>query len=365
MDLIAAASRDEVAAAVAAARAGGRRLLAVGGRTHLDKGNPSPVDAELELAGLDRLVDYQPAEMIAVVEAGMGCGRLDRILAEQGQEWPVDAPERATVGGVIAAAASSPRRLAVGPVRDLVLEVELITGGGRRVRAGGRTVKNVSGYDLCRLVTGSIGTLGVIVQAALKLRPRPRARRTILVSGGLDRAAALLRAVPLVTAALVTPAGVELRLEGWSEDVEEQTRLAVDLLGAEARPRDDAPFPGGRALWDAPVVVEAAVAPSRLPALVEAAGNLARARRDRSDGGGGPGWAALAGVGTCWIGLDDAGEPLKRLRTMVAELGGIAPVVRGPGGLGAAPQAPAVQRRLKRAFDPDGVLAPGRFWGGL
>jgi glycolate oxidase FAD binding subunit len=369
VDLIAPASRDEVAGAVAAARAEGRRLLAVGGRTHLDKGNPSQVDAELELTGLDRLVDYHPAEMIVVVEAGMRCGRLDRLLAEQGQEWPVDAPERATVGGVIAAAASSPRRLKVGPVRDLVLEVELVTGDGRRVRAGGRTVKNVSGYDLCRLVTGSLGTLGVIVQAALKLRPRPRARRTIIGAGGLGRADELLRAVPLVTAALVTPAGLELRLEGWPTDVEEQTRRTVELLGAEARVLDDAPFPAERAAWDAPVVVEAAVAPSRLPALVNAAGAPGVAARVQA--GPAPtsahrwGWAALAGVGICWIGLDDAGEPLERLRAVVAELGGIAPVVRDPGGLGAAPQAPAVQVRLKRAFDPAGVLAPGRFWGGL
>jgi glycolate oxidase FAD binding subunit len=355
VDLIAPGSREEVADAVAAARVDRRRLLPVGGRAHLDKGNPSPVDAELVLTGLGRLVDHQPAEMLAGVEAGMRCGRLDRLLAEHGQEWPVDAPEQATVGGVIAAAASSPRRLAVGPVRDLVLEVELVTGDGRRVRAGGRTVKNVSGYDLCRLVTGSLGTLGVIVQAALKLRPRPRARRTIAAAGGLDRAAELLRTVPLVTAALVTPAGVELRLEGWPDDVEEQTRRALDLLGAGATVRDGLPFSAERTVWAAPVVVEAAVPPSRLPALVEAAEALA----------GRPGWAALAGVGTCWIGLDGAGEPLERLRAAVAGLGGIAPVVRGPGGLGAPPQAPAVQERLKRAFDPDGVLAPGRFWGGL
>ncbi len=366
MDLIVPGSRDEVAEALAAARASRRRLLPAGGRTHLDKGNPSPVDAELELTALDRLVDYHPAEMIAVVEAGMRCGQLDRLVAGHGQEWPVDAPAGATVGGVIAAAASSPRRLAVGPVRDLVLEVELVTGAGRRVRAGGRTVKNVSGYDLCRLVTGSLGTLGVLVQVAVKLRPRPRARRTVLGRGGLDRAAALLSGVPLVTAVLVTPAGIELRLEGWPEDVDEQTGRALELLGGEAEVRDGVPFPLGRPLAAAPVVVEAAVAPSRLPELVEAA--TARGGpggRDGRDGRGGPAWAALAGVGICWVGLDGPGERLDALRERVAELGGIAPVVRGHGGLGAAPPALAVQRRLKQAFDPAGVLAPGRFWGGL
>jgi glycolate oxidase FAD binding subunit len=359
VDLIAPRSRDEVVEALAAARAGWRRLLAVGGRRHLDKGNPSEVDAELELTALDGLVDYHPAEMVAVVQAGMRCGRLDESLAEHGQEWPVDAPAGATVGGVIAAAASSPRRLSVGPVRDLVLEVELVTGAGRQVRAGGRTVKNVSGYDLCRLVTGSLGTLGVLTQVAIKLRPRPRARHTLLAPGGLQVAAELLAAVPLVTAVLVTPSRTELRLEGWPEDLEEQARLARGVLGGDAEVREDAAFPLERPWSAAPVVVEAAVAPARLPALVEAV------RAETGGASPAPPWGALAGVGICWVGLPGPGPELAALRRRAAELGGIAPVVRGPGGLGTAPPAPAVHRRLKDAFDPAGILAPGRFWGGL
>jgi glycolate oxidase FAD binding subunit len=375
VDLIAPRSRGEVEAALATARDGGRPLLVVGGRTHLDKGNPSPVEAELDLTGLDRVVEHHPAEMLVVVEAGIRCGSLDLLLAEHGQEWPVDAPAGATVGGVIASAASSPRRLRVGPVRDLVLELELLTGGGRWVRAGGRTVKNVSGYDLCRLMTGSLGTLGVIVQAALKLRPRPKARHTIVAAGGLERAAEVLRAVPRAGVALVTPAGIALRLEGWPEDVDEETRRAVELLGNDASTMDDAPFPPALGLWSAPVVVEVAVAPSKLPAVVDEVTGAVGATRTGDTGGTGAApsadaqgvaaWAALAGVGICWVGLEDSGDALERLRGAVAALGGIAPVVRGPGGLGAAPQAPVVQRRLKQAFDPAGVLAPGRFWGGL
>ena len=385
MDLITPRSREGVEAALAKARDGKRPLLVVGGRTHLDKGNPSLVEAELDMTGLDRLIEHHPAEMLAVVEAGMRCGRLDQLLAEHGQEWPVDAPPDATVGGVIAAGASSPRRLRVGPVRDLVLEVELLTGGGRWVRAGGRTVKNVSGYDLCRLLTGSLGTLGVIVQAALKLRPRPRARRTIVAKGDLACAAELLRAVPRASAALVTPTGIELRLEGWPEDVEEETRRAVELLGGDVvTGMDDRPFPPALSLWSAPVVAEVAVAPSKLPPVVQAvapvdgtagpdvttgadvtAGTDATADADSPTGAWRTRWAALTGVGICWVGLNDSEEALDRLREAVAELGGIAPVVRGPGGLGAPPQAPIVQQRLKYAFDPVGVLAPGRFWGGL
>ncbi len=357
LPLLAPRSVEEVAGVLAEARGAGRRLLVVGGRTHLDKGNPSPVDAELSVAALDRLVEWNPAEMLAVVGAGMPCGRLDELLAEHGQEWPVDAPAAATVGGVIAAAASSPRRLRVGPVRDLVLEVELVSGAGRRIRAGGRTVKNVSGYDLCRLVTGSLGTLGVLTQVALKLRPRPAARRTVRAAsrnGLFATAATLLAAVPRPTALLVTPIGIELRLEGWPADLEEQTALAIQTLGGSGKVElhDEEPFPLARPWEAAPVVVEAAVAPSRLQAVVEAAADAEML-----------GWGALAGVGICWVGLPDGGA-LATLRERIQALDGIAPVVRGPGGgLGAAAPAPAVHRRLKRAFDPDGILAPGRFWG--
>ncbi|HEX6673552.1 MAG TPA: FAD-binding protein [Actinomycetes bacterium] len=349
MDLIAPASRAELAAALRDASRRGRRLLVVGGRTHLAKGNPTQVDAGLTVTAMDRLVDYAPAEMVAVVEAGMTCEALDATLAEHGQEWPVDAPAGATVGGVVAAAASSPRRLRVGPVRDSVLEVELVTGDGREVRGGARTVKNVSGYDLPRLVTGSLGCLGVIAQVALKLRPRPRARRSLLAGGGLDAAAALLAAVPLPTAVLATGDRVELRLEGWPEDVAAQTELARAAVGA-VEARDDAPFPSLRPWQGRPVVAEAAVPPSRLPRLVAAAGDA---------------WGALAGVGVCWAGLPAGGAALAALRRRAAELGGTAPVVHGPGGLGAAAPAPAIHRRLKQAFDPAGILAPGRFWGEL
>jgi glycolate oxidase FAD binding subunit len=349
--VVAPASRAEVVDALRRAGAEGRRLLPVGGGTHLAKGNPTEVDAALALGRMQRVVEYEPAEMLAVVEAGCRFGELDALLAGHGQEWPVDAPPQATVGGIVAAGISSPRRLRVGPVRDTVLEVEAVTGDGRPLRAGGRTVKNVSGFDLCRLFTGSLGTLAVITQVALKLRPRPPARRTVTAPGGLDVAARLLDGVPLPAAVLATPHAVELRLEGWPDDVAEQTRLAAALLGDHAV-HDDAMFPVKRP-WEAePVVAEVAVAPSRLREVVRAVGQAP--------------WGALLGVGTCWVGLrqaDAQGEDaLAALRARVAELGGIAPVVKGPGGLGAGAPAPEIHRRLKAALDPAGVLAPGRFW---
>jgi glycolate dehydrogenase FAD-binding subunit len=344
VDLIHPTSKADVVEAVRDANATARRLLVVGGRRHLDKGNRAEVDAELWTTQLDRLVAYEPAEMIAVVEAGMRIGELERILAEGGQEWPSDAPNDATVGGVIASGASSPRRLKVGALRDTVLEAEIVTGDGRLVRSGARTVKNVTGYDLHKLVAGSLGTLGVIVQVALKVRPLPHARRTLRFEGDLALARELVDAVHGSTSVLATPGAVQLRLEGWPEEVEEQTAIARRI--ATATVADDGPFPSDRP-WEAmPVVAEAAVPPSRLDATIV-----------------GDAWGALAGVGLAWVGLGTPNGELGELRDRVRAAGGIAPVVRGPGGLGDAPvAAPDVQRRLKEAFDPNGVLAPGRGW---
>jgi glycolate oxidase FAD binding subunit len=356
VDLIHPSSKADVAEAVRGANADGRRLLVVGGRRHIDKGNPSEIDAELWTTQLDRVVAYDPAEMIAVVEAGMRVHDLEALLSEGGQEWPCDAPGEATVGGVIATATSSPRRLRVGAVRDTVLEVELVTGDGRLVRGGARTVKNVTGYDLPRLATGSLGTLGVITQVALKLRPLPKARVTLAVGGdGLRLGSTLLDSVPLPAAVLASAAGVELRLEGWPEEVESQSDIArkvLDDVGVhDVRAADQRPFPAVRP-WDegVAIVAEASVAPSHVSKLVEAAGGA---------------WGAPLGIGLVWSGLVD--EPaLDTFREATAALGGIAPVLRGPGGLGDAPvPAGDVQRRLKSAFDPSGILAPGRFWGGI
>jgi glycolate dehydrogenase FAD-binding subunit len=346
MDLIHPASKADVVDAVRDANASKRRRLVVGGRRHLDKGNPSEVDAELWTTQLDRLVSYHPPEMIAVVEAGMRIGELDRVLAEGGQEWPSDAPDDATVGGVIASGTSSLRRLKVGALRDTVLEVEAVTGDGRLVRSGARTVKNVTGYDLHKAIAGSLGTLAVVVQVALKVRPLPRARRRLTFEGDLALARSLAAIVPGAAAVLARPNAVELRLEGWPEEVDEQASIAERVAGS---PVAGDGFPLARPWHDSPVVAEVAVPPSRLGAAVS-----------------GDAWDALAGVGLAWVGLGTANGDLGALRERVHALGGIAPAIKGPGGLG-SPSIPAerVQRRLKEAFDPNAVLAPGRGWGGL
>ena len=158
----------------------------------------------------------------------------------------------------------------------------------------------------------------------------------------------LLEAVPLPSSVVATPDGVEVALEGWPEEIEEQTAAIRSAVG-DVELHEDETIRGPEAI-DAPVVAEVAVAPSRLEAVLE----------------GEDDWRALMGVGIAWVGLPDDRERLAALRRRVAEAGGIAPVIRGPGGLGDAPvPAPEVHRRLKATFDPAGILAPGRFWGGL
>jgi glycolate oxidase FAD binding subunit len=344
VDLIHPHTKAAVADALREASAGGTRVLPVGGRRHMDRGNPTEVDAELWTTMLDQVVAYDPAEMLVVVEAGMRVGDLATLLAEHQQEWPVDAPPDATVGGVIAAGVSSPRRLKVGLMRDTVAELELATGDGRLVRSGARTVKNVTGYDVHRLATGSLGTLGVIVQVALKVRPLPAATATLVsADGGVEAAQALLAAVPLPAAVVASADSVTLRLEGWPDEIDEQTEAARAVVDVTPAPTFEVAWPG------APIVVEAAVPPSRLGGMVSSASA----------------WTALAGVGLAWIGAADE-DGLAAIRETATALGGIAPVVRGPGGLGDTPPAALeVQRRLKASFDPAGILAPGRFWGGI
>jgi glycolate dehydrogenase FAD-binding subunit len=341
VDLIHPHAKRDVAVALQDAASSGTRVSIVGGRQHIDKGEPVEVDAELWTTLLDGRVTYDPAEMLCVVEGGMRIRDLRQLLAEGGQEWPVDAPGEATVGGVIATGGPTIRQLRVGAMRDTVVEMEVVTGDGRLVRSGARTVKNVTGYDVHRLLTGSLGTLGVIVQVALKVRPLPKAARTVVTrEGGIELGERLLERVPLPAAVLAEPERIVVRLEGWPAEVDEQTEAARSVTSVDEVdvPFPEPPFP------EAPIVAEVAVAPSRLASVLE----------------GEPAYRAMIGVGYAWVPENDAAG-LAMLRERVGSAEGIAPVVRGAGGLGDGSRpAPDVQRRVKDAMDPAGILAPGR-----
>src|SRR6516164_4771035 len=161
---------------VRSAAAAGQGVYPIGGGTRLHLGYPpTKPGVAVDLRGLDQVLDYPARDMTITVQAGITMANLQTLLAKENQQLPVDVPlaDRATLGGAIATNASGPRRYGYGTLRDYVIGISAINDEGHEIKAGGRVVKNVAGYDLCKLYIGSLGTLGVITQVTLKLKPRP------------------------------------------------------------------------------------------------------------------------------------------------------------------------------------------------
>jgi glycolate oxidase FAD binding subunit len=158
------------------AAADGQALYPLGGRTMLDHGlPPARPGLGVDLRALDQVIDYPARDMTITVRAGIPVARLQDLLAAENQRLPVDVPRaaEATLGGALAVNVSGPRRYGFGTFRDYVIGISVVNDEGQEVKAGGRVVKNVAGYDLCKLYIGSLGTLGIISQVTLKLKPRP------------------------------------------------------------------------------------------------------------------------------------------------------------------------------------------------
>lgn len=173
---------EQVSEALKAANEQGHAIVPVGRGAFLHLGGmPRRYDLALSLQRLDHIVDYQPTDMTVTVEAGMALARLQEILGENGQWLPMDppSPEQTTIGGVIAANLSGPVRLSQGTIRDFLIGLKVVQADGTVIKGGGRVVKNVAGYDLPKLYCGSFGTLGVIVEATFKVRPRPEAQAVL------------------------------------------------------------------------------------------------------------------------------------------------------------------------------------------
>ena len=154
----------------------------MGGGTQRSLGNPPrSYDLALDTRSLDRLIQYEPADLTVTVEAGMSLARLEEILAAEGQFLPLEAPcpSSATVGGMLAAACFGPMSLSYGQPRDWLIGVKVVNADGRVTKGGGQVVKNVTGYDMNKLYTGSLGTLGVIVEASFKVAPKPAVSTTL------------------------------------------------------------------------------------------------------------------------------------------------------------------------------------------
>ncbi len=205
------ADAGQVADVVKLARAEGLALLPWGGGTAMAAGSaPERLDIVLGTRRMGRILEHEPADLVAIVEAGITLAQLNEALGRHGQMLPIDAPrsERATIGGILAANTSGPRRLSYGTSRDHLIGVRFVDAQGELIKGGGKVVKNVAGYDIPKLLVGSLGTLGIIVEATFKLAPAPRASSAIL--GGFRELDQALEAAQAVLQAGMRPVALDL-----------------------------------------------------------------------------------------------------------------------------------------------------------
>ena len=354
---------------ILAASASGTKLAPVGGGTKAFYGNGLTGNAEppqpISLRELSGIVAYEPSELVVVARAGTSLSELESALSERGQMLGFEPPHfgpGATIGGCVAAGLSGPRRMAAGAVRDFVLGVRLLDANGLMLSFGGQVMKNVAGYDVARLMAGSLGTLGLLTEVSLKVLPRPAAESTLHLP--MAQAEALLAfdrwsGQPLPISAMAWCDDVAwVRFSGARAAVEAAMR---ELGGAQASEdptiaqafwtslREQAhaffqePAASTKTLWR--LALPARVAPIQIPG---AASTLI-------EWGGSQRW------------VYSAADPMQ-IRSIVTGAGGHATRFRSPGGsAGAAfsPLEPAllkIHRNLKNAFDPQGLFNPGRLY---
>jgi glycolate oxidase FAD binding subunit len=290
---------------------------------------------------------YDPAELTVTAGAGTTVAELAAVLRDAGQECPLDAgsPD-ATIGGVLAAGLSGHRRLRYGPLRDRVLEVRFVTADGRLVKGGGPTVKNVTGFDLPRLLVGSLGTIGVLVRVTLRCQPlAPSARWITTDADPFVARQRMFRPSCVAWDGTTT----HVLLEGHPDDVgAEATAAGVDP--------DSGPDPAGRApAWpDAPHRGRISVRPHRIPDLAPALDAIAELD-----------WLAEVGVGTVHAAAADPAGLVAAREAAAAHGGWLLREAGASGvdGYGAPLPNLAIVERIRAAFDPTAKLSPGRLPG--
>jgi glycolate dehydrogenase FAD-binding subunit len=368
----------------------GARLVASGLGAHLDIGAPPEAfDVLLRIDRLDRVLDHQAADMTVTVEAGCSLATLQKVLARAGQWLPLDPPrcERTTIGGLVAANLSGPLRASQGTVRDLLLGLTVVGAGGVVVRSGGRVVKNVAGYDLPKLHVGALGTVGVIVEATFKVRPRPgREAGVVIACRSAAEAADVAGAVRDVldplwlevagSGGLVDgPGGGAAVAAGVAGSGAEVEHGCVQVTGvAEARGCRVETVDDGAALrirlgqFDcepAAAILRAATLPAEVGTVLDAAQAAARAC-------GAPlrtlAHAANGVVRIAVARAEHVAPLVQALRPRLEAHGGSLVVHRALPEVkqvmdvwGDAGPGLGLMRKIKNAFDPDGTFAPGRF----
>ena len=397
---------SDVERIVAWAAGEGQSLEIVAGGSKRGLGRPAHTDHVLDVSGLRGIVDYDPPELVLTARTGTTMAEIDVQLDAQRQMLAFEPPDWSallstsagpTLGGVIACNLAGPRRVRAGAVRDHFLGFAAVNGWGDAWKSGGRVVKNVTGYDMCKLQAGACGTLSVLTEVSMRVLPRPETSCSVLVTGLADDAAIRLLATALnsaneVSAAAHLPASAAarskvaevagaggavtvLRLEGPRPSVAYRADTLEALLGKATR----LSAAESEALWreigavqpflgrDDSIVWRVCPTPSAAPALLRRVTGRLGSTEAFYDWGGGLLWLSLLATEAG----PDGGAAV--VRAAVAEAGGHATLIRAPLAVRAAvpvfePGAGALDaltRRVKASFDPKGILNPGRMQDGI
>ncbi len=387
------ADAEQVAAALRLCSEHRAAVIPWGGGTAMHWGNvPRRAEVALSLERLIGLVEHDDANLTATVQAGVTIAAFQDLLARRNQFLAVDVPrpQRATIGGAVAANTNGPRRMLHGSVRDLVIGMKVVLADGERIKAGGKVVKNVAGYDMCKLFVGSFGTLGIITEVTFKMAPRPETDGTVVARGSLAQASQLVDAL---FASVLTPSAISVihgevaaaaGLPGeavsvavWAEGFEEavarhigDVKLMAEQAGMTAEKLDAAAHTH---LWQvvrdfgadgtAPAVLRVTVPPAAVTEIIAAV-------QDSADGGPSR-YVADAGTGTIWFTCRDASSApgwFSRLAAAAAKRQGHVVLAAAPPEVkrtldvwGPPPPTLGLMKELKRQFDPQGLLNPGRF----
>lgn len=379
------ANEQQLAAVLQLANDASLAVIPRGGGTKLSWGNPpARADVILSAACLDKIIEHVWADLTVSVEAGCTIRNLQSALAQHGQRLALDPlwPERATVGGVLSANDSGPLRLRFGPLRDLIIGVTLALPDGTVASSGGKVVKNVAGYDLPKLATGALGTLGVVTRAVFRVHPLPHHAKTLTVSpGALEKMQQLTlgvldsklahSSVQVRVASDADPC-LDILFEGTEAGVvaqESQFRQLAQPL--DAHESSSAVWNASEELWNS--ASSAAVAkinalPATIARTVEIVQRLTGPRKTR--------WRlAMQATGTGWLRLEAPPENLSasllELRRELENAGGSLVVHQRPAAMppidawSQPGDALPLMRAVKRQFDPKDTLNPGRFVGGI
>lgn len=380
-------SVDEISAVMKLASANNLVVCPRGGGTKMGLGAPPrSVDIVLGMVKMDEITEHVPGDQVVRVQAGVKLETLQEKLAEANQMLALDPSETgATVGGVVATNSSGPRRFRYGTVRDLIIGITVVLADGTVAKAGGKVVKNVAGYDLAKLFTGSLGTLGVIADCNFRLHPRPDAARTVAVEVETPQAAQ--DAVQAIVHSQVEATAIELHWNGGTKLVsalfesipggieakEERARFLLEPFG-EVRALSDDEGSNLGPLDPSPAADEVSVKitapPAELAAVLESVLDAAGRRGVTAR------FTGHAGTGVTFAGLSgDEGavlEVVNEVRDIRTRYGGSLVVRSAPPSFkegldvwGPAGDYGGLLRRVKEKFDPGYAMNPGRFVGGL